>query len=167
VSPASSTATESTVRAIACWSALAVLPILNIPARAQTAVLTRSYDNGRTGANTSETILRPAFLETKRLHLLKSLRVDDDPPIEAQPLYVPGLKLSDGTTRDISSRSAVAVLERQRLNCWVRFGGVKDCGAFAAVDLLAPGVLIIGWAIPESRKTGESPRNTASALPRS
>jgi hypothetical protein len=34
---------------------------------AQTSVLTRSYDNGRTGANMSETILTPALIAAKGL----------------------------------------------------------------------------------------------------
>ncbi len=68
---------------------------------ARTPVLTRSYDNGRTGSNTSETILTPQLLGTKGLRLLKSLKVNDDPRIEAQPLYVPHLRLSDGSIHNV------------------------------------------------------------------
>src|SRR5215467_9190611 len=67
---------------------------------AATPVLTRSYDNGRTGANTSETILTPARV-SQGLRKLFSLRVTDDPRIEAQPLYVPGLTMNDGQKHDV------------------------------------------------------------------
>jgi hypothetical protein len=75
--------------------------MLSALAGAQAPVLTRSYDNGRTGANTSETTFTPRLVQTRGLRLLKSLRVDDDPRIEAQPLYVPNLKLADGTTHNV------------------------------------------------------------------
>ena len=67
---------------------------------AATPVLTRSYDNGRTGANTSETVLTPAVV-SKGLRKLFSLHITDDPRIEAQPLYVPGLTMSDGEKHDV------------------------------------------------------------------
>jgi hypothetical protein len=74
---------------------------LGTAANAQTAVLTRSYDNGRTGSNVTESVLTPQLLATKGLRLSKSLVVDDDPRIEAQPLYVPKLRLADGTLHDV------------------------------------------------------------------
>ncbi len=64
--------------------------------QAATPVLTRSYDNGRTGANLSETIFTPQLLASKGLKRVKSLTIGDDPRIEAQPLYVPGLVTADG-----------------------------------------------------------------------
>jgi hypothetical protein len=66
-----------------------------------TPVVTRSYDNGRTGANMSETALTPALIASKGLRRVKSFQVDDDPRIEAQPLYVPGLKMPDGNLHDV------------------------------------------------------------------
>jgi hypothetical protein len=59
-----------------------------------TAVLTRSYDNGRTGANLTETTLTPAVVAGKGLARVRSFDLtdggfQDDPRIEAQPLYVP------------------------------------------------------------------------------
>jgi hypothetical protein len=66
----------------------------------QTAVLTRSYDNARTGANTSERILTPERVQ-KGLRRVKRFIVDDDARIEAQPLYVPNLKLSDGSRHNV------------------------------------------------------------------
>ena len=50
-------------------------------------VFTRSYNSSRTGANTSELRLNPV---KGRLHVVvksHSLVFDDDPRLEAQPLY--------------------------------------------------------------------------------
>jgi len=65
------------------------------------AVLTRSYDNGRTGANLSEKHLTPALVASKGLTKVKSFEVDDDPRIEAQPLYVPGIQMPDGKKHNV------------------------------------------------------------------
>jgi outer membrane protein assembly factor BamB len=66
------------------------------------AVLTRSYDNNRTGANTNEQSLTPAAIQTRGLRRVFSLKVEgDDPNIEAQPLYVPDVQMSDGTKHDV------------------------------------------------------------------
>jgi hypothetical protein len=61
------------------------------------AVLTRSYNDTRSGSNTQETTLTPA--NVGHLKVLRVLSVDagDDIRIEAQPLYVPGLQVSGGT----------------------------------------------------------------------
>src|SRR5262249_47449712 len=77
-----------------------ILLALNIHCKAATPVLTRSYDNGRTGANTSETVFTPAKVA---LGLVKLYTVDiaDDPRIEAQPLYVPGVTAADGTKHNV------------------------------------------------------------------
>ena len=66
------------------------------PIYAATPVLTRSYDNARNGANTTESTLTPALVATslvkvKSLKIMKNTFEPDDPRIEAQPLYVPGL----------------------------------------------------------------------------
>jgi hypothetical protein len=67
-----------------------------------TAVLTRSYDNGRTGANLNETILTPNLIASKGLKLVRSFNlVGDDPSIEAQPLYVPNLTMPDGQKHNV------------------------------------------------------------------
>jgi outer membrane protein assembly factor BamB len=60
------------------------------------AVLTRSYDNLRSGGNTQEKNLTPANIGG--LKKLRELALDtgDDPRLEAQPLYVPQLQLADG-----------------------------------------------------------------------
>jgi len=73
-----------------------------VPSDAQTMVLTRSYDNGRTGANLSETVFTPAIIASKGLKKIKSLSIDDDPRIEAQPLYVPNLTMKmDGKKHNV------------------------------------------------------------------
>ena len=71
-----------------------------------TAVLTRSYDNGRTGTNLTETILTPALVASKGFSRVRSFNLSDgdfkdDPRIEAQPLYVPNLKMPDGNKHDV------------------------------------------------------------------
>ncbi len=65
---------------------IAVLPVY-----AATPVLTRSYDNSRAGANTTESTFTPQLVAAKGLTKVKSLTIPDDPRVEAQPLYVPGL----------------------------------------------------------------------------
>lgn len=68
--------------------------VIALQVQAATPVLTRSYDNGRNGANTTETTLTPDLLRTKGLQKVKSLKVTDDPRIEATPLYVPNLVIN-------------------------------------------------------------------------
>ena len=59
-------------------------------------VLTRSYDAARTGANTQETQLTPQNVGSNLLRKRFSLHVNDDPRIEAQPLYVRGVHTPHG-----------------------------------------------------------------------
>ena len=68
-------------------------------------VLTRSYNNARTGVNGAETVLTPDSLSKQglvrmRLPLFGDPAIDD-PRIEAQPLYVSGLKMEDGRIHDV------------------------------------------------------------------
>ena len=82
------------------FAALAIFAILPEPVQnlaAQTSVLTRSYDNERTGWNQSEKKLTPAAIRNQGLQQITLTPVNDDPRIEAQPLYVPGLKTANGT----------------------------------------------------------------------
>ena len=66
------------------------------------AVLTRSYDNGRTGANTAERVLSPKAIRARGLTRAFSLVLaGDDPRIEAQPLYVPDVTMPDGKSHDV------------------------------------------------------------------
>lgn len=64
-------------------------------------VITRAYTNARTGANTAETILTPALVGSNLLIKRFSLEVNDDPRIEAQPLFVSGVKVGNEAPRDI------------------------------------------------------------------
>ena len=68
-------------------------------APAASPVLTRSYDNQRTGANRSETVLKPGNVST--LQKLFSISVPDDPRLEAQPLFVPNMTMPDGKVHNI------------------------------------------------------------------
>src|SRR5882724_2169517 len=67
---------------------------------AGTPVLTRAYDNARTGANTSETTFTPAKVSLG-LKKLYSLDFADDPRLEAQPLYVPDVPGTDGKRHNV------------------------------------------------------------------
>ena len=71
-------------------------------AQARTPVLTRSYDNGRTGANTTENTLKPAQIAAHGMKKLYTLTLgNDNPRIEAQPLYVPNVTMSDGQVHNV------------------------------------------------------------------
>jgi hypothetical protein len=70
--------------------------------QAQTEVLTRSYDNSRTGANLSEKVLSPQSV--RKLGLKRRFKIEltqDDQRVEAQPLYMPGLLMKDGKKHDV------------------------------------------------------------------
>jgi hypothetical protein len=64
-------------------------------------VLTRSYDVSRTGTNRNETVLTPKNVGSNLLVKPRSLRFDDDPRLEAQPLYVSQIRMSDGHVHDV------------------------------------------------------------------
>src|SRR5215831_1979982 len=59
---------------------------------AQTSVLTWHYDNLRSGANTTETVLTPANVNYKTFGKLSTKPVDGF--VVAQPLYVPNLNIA-------------------------------------------------------------------------
>ena len=82
----------------------ALLPV--VPAcRAQSTmvpVLTRAYDNDRSGWNRQETILTQANVKAKGITRVTIIPVYGDARgMEAQPLVLPGVKLADGSTHDI------------------------------------------------------------------
>ncbi len=64
-------------------------------------VTTRGYDNRRSGANTSETVLTPEAVRTRGIARLFSLAIPDDPRLEAQPLIAAGVTMNDGSVRDL------------------------------------------------------------------
>ena len=66
-------------------------------------ILTRSYDASRTGSNLEETILTPGKVGSNLLRKTRSLTVvNDDPRLEAQPLYVSQIMMSDGNVHDVA-----------------------------------------------------------------
>jgi hypothetical protein len=88
------------------------LPVISIlllalgvlPAPAQVSVLTRSYNNQRTGTNVSETVLTQSNVNSSQFGKLFQLEVDDQ--IFAQILYVPGLSIAGGTHNVIFAATA-------------------------------------------------------------
>ncbi|HXF25891.1 MAG TPA: hypothetical protein VN610_01390, partial [Bryobacteraceae bacterium] len=73
-----------------------LIPLLGLmlPAWAQTSVLTSNYGLSRANANTQETLLSPANVNTSGFGKLFSMPVYGS--IYAQPLYMPGLAFPDG-----------------------------------------------------------------------
>ncbi len=66
------------------------------------AVITRAYDNTRSGANTQETLLTPAAIRQRGIKRLFTLALPGDARgCEAQPLIAPGVTLADGTRHDV------------------------------------------------------------------
>ncbi len=60
------------------------------------AVITRAYDNTRSGANTQETLLTPAAIRQRGIKRLFTLALPGDARgCEAQPLIAPGVTLAD------------------------------------------------------------------------
>src|SRR5260370_7235335 len=74
-----------------CLSVVAVflLSLAALPAFSQVSVLTRSYDNQRTGSNLSETVLNASNVSSSQFGKLFQLQVDDQ--VYAGMLYVPTL----------------------------------------------------------------------------
>ena len=65
------------------------------------SVVTRSYDFYRTGANDEEATLSASAVRSRGIAKLFSMSIPDDPRLEAQPLAVANLRLSNGETRDV------------------------------------------------------------------
>src|ERR1700691_4283477 len=84
-------------------SALALLfvPLSSVLAQTPTPVpvLTWRYDNTHQGQNTNETALTPANVNPTSFGKLFSVSVDST--VYSQPLYVPGLTMSDGQVHNV------------------------------------------------------------------
>jgi hypothetical protein len=63
-------------------------------AGSQTAVTTYHYDNNRTGWNSHESTLTPSKVNSSAFGLLKTVFLDDQ--VDAQPLVVPGVLITEG-----------------------------------------------------------------------
>jgi len=66
-------------------------------------VTTRSYHPSRIGSNVGETVLTPQDVGSNLMVKIHSLDLahDDDPRIEAQPLYVAKIHMNDGQVHDV------------------------------------------------------------------
>ncbi len=78
---------------ILCWGVLFATALL-LPQAVAVNVLTQHNDLSRTGANTSETILTPADVNSTNFGKLFTDNVDGQ--VYAQPLYVESLKMAGG-----------------------------------------------------------------------
>jgi len=74
---------------------IAILLCASATAAGQVSVLTANYDNNRTNSNTSETLLNPGSVNANSFGKVGTFPVDGQ--IHAQPLYVPGVKISGAT----------------------------------------------------------------------
>jgi hypothetical protein len=91
------------------FSALSLpgLFLLGWTATAQISIVTQHYDIARTGANTSETILTPANVNSQQFGKLFSHSVDGY--VYAQPLYVPGVTMGAGTPQAGTKHNVVFI----------------------------------------------------------
>src|SRR5216684_1402431 len=82
-------------------NALVILAAFALPASAgaQTPIVTERYDNARTGANLSETILNTSNVNVSQFGKLFSYTVDGS--IQAQPLYVPNVVIAGLGTHNV------------------------------------------------------------------
>ncbi|HUK18348.1 MAG TPA: hypothetical protein VLW65_18120, partial [Bryobacteraceae bacterium] len=74
---------------------VAMLTLIQTLSAAGTSVLTANYGNGRTSANLQETTLTPANVVRGSFGKIGSFPVDGQ--VYAQPLYVAGVKVGNGT----------------------------------------------------------------------
>lgn len=82
------------------WALLwALAPCVFAQTPTPVPVLTWRYDLTHAGQNTSETALTPANVNVNSFGKLFALPVDST--VYAQPLYVPGLKMSDGQVHNV------------------------------------------------------------------
>jgi hypothetical protein len=82
------------------WASFCALAVsLSAQTPTPVPVLTWRYDLTHAGQNTSETALTPANVNPNTFGKLFSVSVDST--VYAQPLYVPGLKMSDGLVHNV------------------------------------------------------------------
>jgi hypothetical protein len=66
---------------------------------AQTAISTYHVDNNRTGWNSHETVLTPANVSAATFGLLKTVTLDNQ--VDGQPLFVPAVTITAGTSQGV------------------------------------------------------------------
>jgi uncharacterized protein (TIGR03437 family) len=81
------------------WRILFVCAFALTVLHGQVDVLTANYDNNRTNANLSEFVLNKSNVNPEMFGKLYSYAVDGE--VYAQPLYVRGVNLGDGTVRNV------------------------------------------------------------------
>ena len=97
---------------------IALLSVLaftaSAPAQSTMApLLTRAWDNHRSGWNQQETVLTQANVKAKGIARITTIPVFGDARgMESQPLILPGVKLADGTTHDIMILPSMANIVR-------------------------------------------------------
>jgi hypothetical protein len=76
-------------------------------------LLTRAWDNHRSGWNQQETVLTQANVKAKGITRITAIPVFGDARgIESQPLILPGVTLADGTTHDVMILPSMANIVR-------------------------------------------------------
>jgi hypothetical protein len=90
---------SSALRSACAFFSLVLVLTSGVAALAQTPVTTEHNDTFRSGANLSETILTPNNVNVNTFGKLFSDAIDGY--AVGQPLYMPGLKFSNGTTHNV------------------------------------------------------------------
>lgn len=118
-----------------------ILFALALPAVAQMQpILTRAYDNSRSGTNTRETILTATNVATKGIRRITTIPVYGDARgMEAQPLILPGVRLRDGSMHDVMVLPSMANVVRgvdatTGIGLWQTTLGIPITGS-AAIDM--------------------------------
>ena len=136
-------------------------------------VLTYHYNNTRTGANTSETILTPANVNVSHFGKLFSLPVDDR--IYTQPLYVPGLTIA-GKVHNVvyvatRNNSVYAFDADNGAKLWSRILGPtqpppQNCSAFGNVGIFGTPVITANsiYVVAATLRSGLPARQELHAL---
>ena len=99
---------------IALLFALAFAASAPAPAQSTMApLLTRAWDNHRSGWNQQETVLTQANVKAQGItHITTIPVVGDARGVESQPLILPGVKLADGTTHNVMILPSMANVVR-------------------------------------------------------
>jgi hypothetical protein len=80
---------------------------------AMVPLLTRGWDNDRSGWNRGETVLTQANVKTRGLARITTIPVyGDTRGMESQPLILPAVKLADGSTHDVMVLASMANIVR-------------------------------------------------------